>query len=154
MHRLPRNIAVIFLSTGSLYRKSEACEYRTHKVFDETLDSIRSQKYFNKLRSSSRKVCPLINFYCARLSLIAYTFFTASLSVNSLCHLLSYQFQSMYIKPTLLYRSPRKSRVVNLFGIGVRNQTSQDYLVPRDERQICDGQLVPDQVLLLRKDAI
>ena len=42
--------------------KSEDRGYRTHKIFDQTLNCTSLQRYFNKFRSSPRKARPLTNF--------------------------------------------------------------------------------------------
>ena len=48
---------------------------------------------------------------------------------------------------------PRKPRVV-LLNVDVRDQPSDNCGVPWDERQVCDRHLVPNQVILLRKDGV
>ena len=55
--------------------------------------------------------------------------------------------------PPKICHSPRKSREVAL-NVDVRNQPVHNCRVPRDERQICDRHLVPDQILLLREHPI
>ena len=79
-------------------------------------------------------------------------FFTASLSVNSLCHLFHRQFPSLHISP-VSNNSLRKRRVV-LLHVDVGDQPMRYCCVPRDERKICDRHLVPDKILLLREHAL
>ena len=92
------------------------------------------------------------SIYCRRLALIASTFLTASRSVSSLCHLFHHQFQSSDARP-IPGHSPRKCRVV-LLDIEVGEQPSDHSGVPRNERQIRDRHIVPDQILLVREDGV
>jgi len=49
--------------------------------------------------------------------------------------------------------SPRELRVI-LLNVDIRNQPSDGSSVPRDERQIRDRHLVPNQILLLGKHGV
>ena len=49
--------------------------------------------------------------------------------------------------------SPRKPRVI-LFDVDVGDQPSDNSGVPRDERQVRDRHLVPNQIFLFREDGV
>ena len=89
--------------------------------------------------------------YLEKLALIARTFLTACLSVNSLCHLSKHRFQpSVFEWHSTIYHSPCKSRVV-LVDVDFGDQPIHNHDVPRNERKVGNCHFFANQVLLLRE---